>query len=64
MAQQETIKERCFSCHRLPGVYSFNSFGTDFRMAMTRNDGDQDRPFPLSEMAVSDVAETTVKWKV
>ena len=63
MAQQVTIKDRCFICHRLPGVYSFNSYGPDFRMAMTRSDGDKERPFPLSEMAVSEVAKTTVRWK-
>ncbi len=62
-SQPFTIRETCFFCHSLPGVYSFNSFQSGFRSNMARNDGDRVRPFPLSEMPVSQVAGAAVKWK-
>ena len=45
-------------CHILPGVASFNSY-FNFR----GSDEDVSRPFTLSEMAVSEVDATTLKWK-
>jgi len=57
------IIKNCSVCHSMPGVYSFNSFKADFRFAMERNDGDKDRPLPLAEMPVSDVAGAAIKWK-
>jgi hypothetical protein len=62
-SQPFTIRETCFFCHSLPGVYSFNRFQSDFRSNMARNDDDRVRPFPLSEMPVSEIAGTAVKWK-
>jgi hypothetical protein len=56
-----TVKEQCFFCHSMPGVYSFNSFKGDFKNAMRRKDGDQGRSFPLGLLSISDVAKAAVK---
>ena len=59
--QRIGIKENCFACHSLPGVYSFNSL-QDFRSGLQRN-GDQLRAYPLAEMPIAEVAAAAVKWK-
>ncbi len=56
-----TVKEQCFFCHSMPGVYSFNSFKGDFKNAMQRKDGDQSRSFPLGLLSVSDVTEAAIE---
>jgi hypothetical protein len=56
-----TVRETCFFCHVLPGVYSFNSL-QDFQSGMVR-DGDKLRPLPLSDQPVSEVTGTAVRWK-
>jgi hypothetical protein len=55
-----TVKEQCFFCHSMPGVYSFNSFKGDFRNAMRRKDGDQERPFPMGRLSVSNTEEAAI----
>ncbi len=62
-AQPQTITGLCFACHRLPGVYSFNSYKTDLEYVMRRKDGDKERPLALSEMAISNVSEAAIGWK-
>jgi hypothetical protein len=57
---QAPIREKCFACHSLPGVSSFNSF---FHYRAHLRDSDGQRPFSLSEMPVSEVAGSAVKWK-
>lgn len=56
-----TVKEQCFFCHSMPGVYSFNSFKGDFKNAMQRKDGDQGRPFPLGLLSASDVEAAAIE---
>ncbi len=55
------VKETCFKCHSLPGVYSFNSF-LEFRTRSLR-DGDDRRPAALAEVSLSDALGSAVKWK-
>jgi hypothetical protein len=55
------VKETCFACHSLPGVYSFNSF-YHYRIANWR-DGDSRRPAALTEASAAEVAEASVRWK-
>jgi hypothetical protein len=58
---QEPIKKRCFSCHGLPGVSSFNSF-FNFRFNLTiypKTHG----PFSLAPMPVAAVTQKAVQWK-
>jgi hypothetical protein len=57
-SQQHSIRGRCFSCHGLPGVSSFNSF-FDYRHNL---DGEAHRPYTLVEMPVAEVAGAAVKW--
>jgi hypothetical protein len=59
-AQQHPIRGRCFSCHGLPGVASFNSF---FNFRGGPSGSDRLRPFSLSAMPVAEVAEAAAKWK-
>jgi hypothetical protein len=59
--RQESIKETCFACHSLPGVYSFNSF-FNFRLSNLQ-DGDSGRPAPLAETSPAEVSGAAVKWK-
>jgi len=60
-SRRRTIKETCFACHSLPGVYSFQSL-QHLRSGM-EGAGDKLSPFPLSEMPISAVAGAAVKWK-
>jgi hypothetical protein len=57
----DAVKRQCFSCHGLPGVYSFNSF-FHYRANM-RPEKTLARPFSLKEMPLSEISEGTVKWK-
>jgi hypothetical protein len=57
---QGAIKEKCFACHSLPGVSSFNSF-FHYRVNLRPSDGQ--RPFSLREMSVVEVSGAAVKWK-
>ena len=59
---QPGIRQTCFGCHTLPGVYSFNSL-QDFQAGLSDRDGNKVRPFPLSAMTVSEVAAAAVQWK-
>jgi hypothetical protein len=59
--RRESIKETCFACHSLPGVYSFNSF-FNFRLSNLQ-DGDSSRPVPLAEMSPEEVSGAAVQWK-
>ena len=59
-ASQGLIREKCFACHSLPGVSSFNSF---FHYRAHLLDSDGQRPFSLSVAPVSEVAGAAVKWK-
>ncbi len=59
-ASQPPLKEKCFACHSLPGVASFNSF---FNYRLNLRDDDGRRPLSLAEMPVSKVAAAAVKWK-
>jgi hypothetical protein len=59
--QQFSIRESCFACHSLPGVYSFNSY-FNFRVANTQ-DGDDRRPASLGEVSPSDALGSAVRWK-
>jgi hypothetical protein len=59
-ASQGLIREKCFACHSLPGVSSFNSF-FHYRAHLLASDGQ--RPFSLSVAPVSEVAGAAVKWK-
>ena len=51
----------CFACHSLPGVASFNSY-FNYRDHVQAGAAVV-RPFPLSQMPVSEVAGAAVKWK-
>jgi hypothetical protein len=58
---QYPIRKRCFSCHGLPGVTSFNSY-FNFRSNLEsypRTGG----PFSLAPMPVAAVTEKAVQWK-
>jgi hypothetical protein len=55
------IKETCFACHSLPGVYSFNSF-FNYRLSNLR-DGDNGRPALLMAMSPAQVSKSAVVWK-
>jgi hypothetical protein len=57
---QHPIRGRCFSCHGLPGLASFNSY---FPFRGVAGSSDRLRPFALSAMPVSEVAGAAVKWK-
>jgi hypothetical protein len=61
-------RESCIGCHQLPGVYSFNSFHTDFSFAPRRvlrdePDGYVPKSYTLLAMPVHKVEEVAVKWK-
>jgi hypothetical protein len=60
-SNQHPIKKRCFSCHGLPGVSSFNSF-FNFRANLGNYPMTHD-PFSLAPMSVATVKEKAVKWK-
>jgi hypothetical protein len=55
------VKNTCFVCHSLPGVFSFNSF-FNYRVSNIR-EGDSRRPFALSEMPVEKVTRAAIRWK-
>jgi hypothetical protein len=59
-ASQGAVKEKCFACHSLPGVSSFNSF---FHYRVHLQGDPSARPFSLSETAVSEVERAAVRWK-
>jgi hypothetical protein len=58
---QSVVRETCFACHSLPGVYSFNSH-FNYRIANLR-DGDRGRAAALAEVSVPDALGSAVKWK-
>jgi hypothetical protein len=60
-ARQEQIRQSCFACHSLPGVYSFNSF-FNYRVSNLR-DGDNGRPASLREVSVAGALASGVRWK-
>lgn len=53
------VKQTCFSCHSLPGSYSFNSF---FNFRVARGAGDP-RPAALTQVTPAGALELAVKWK-
>jgi len=57
----ENNRASCAICHRLPGVYGFNTL-QDFRFGLAR-DGDKLKPHPLGAMKVDDVEKAAIKWK-
>jgi hypothetical protein len=59
-ASQIPVRDTCFACHSLPGVFSFNSF-FHYRVNLQPRDGQH--PFSLTEMPVAEVARAAVKWK-
>jgi hypothetical protein len=58
---QHPILTRCFSCHGLPGVSSFNSF-FKFR-GYLGSYPNTPGPFSLATMSVTAVTEKAVQWK-
>jgi hypothetical protein len=58
---QHPIKTRCFSCHGLPGVSSFNSH-FNFRGELG-NYPKTHGPYSLAPMTVAAVTEKAVQWK-
>jgi hypothetical protein len=58
-AGQVMVKETCFPCHSLPGVYSFNTFFS-FRTARGTDDP---RPASLRETIPSEVLGSAARWK-
>jgi hypothetical protein len=58
---QHPIKKRCFSCHGLPGVSSFNSF-FKFRSGLGSYPKTRGQ-YSLAPMSVAAVTEKAVQWK-
>lgn len=62
----ENNRASCIGCHRLPGVYSFNSL-QDFHFASIRSrrdeDGEGPKPPSLIAMTVEEVEQAAIKWK-
>lgn len=63
---QQIVRQTCFACHSLPGIYSLSSF-FNFRTAnLTARRSENDnmpRPARLVESSVADVRATRVRWE-
>ncbi len=60
-ADQQSIRQTCFSCHSLPGITSFNSFSDDWRGGFVS--GKMRHPAALSEVSVSEASASGIEWK-
>jgi hypothetical protein len=59
--RQQSIRENCSTCHRTPGIVSFNSL-FNFKGSMTR-DGDTSHPVRLAEVSPAEALATGAEWK-